>query len=128
LRVMQAMAGFAPAFGMLGTLLGLVRMLFGLGESGLDVVGSAMGFAMITTVYGLVAANLAIKPVISRMEQQSRELLAGYHLRYELLAMMFSREHAALIRGSLGERLGRAVDGNTKTVQLSQSAVHLVGA
>jgi chemotaxis protein MotA len=128
LRVMQAMAGFAPAFGMLGTLLGLVRMLFGLGESGLDMVGSAMGFAMVTTVYGLVAANLVIKPAISRMEQQSREYLAGYHIRYELLMMMFSRENAALMRESLEGFLGRPVHGDRQTGQQPRSAVRLVGA
>jgi len=126
LHILQSMAGFAPAFGMLGTLLGLVRMLFGLGDNGLDMVGSAMGFAMITTVYGLVAANLAIKPVMSKMEQQSRERLAGYHIRYQLLMMMFVRENAALIRESLQALLDRAEDGLAPSRSLSPSAVRLV--
>jgi len=128
LRILQAMAGFAPAFGMLGTLLGLVRMLFGLGDNGLDVVGSAMGFAMITTVYGLVAANLAIKPVMSKMERQSRERLAGYHIRYQLLMMMFARDNATLIRESLQALLDRAGDSSVPVRPLAPSTVRLVQA
>ncbi|HIP52463.1 MAG TPA: hypothetical protein EYH03_00430, partial [Chromatiales bacterium] len=85
LRILYSMAGFAPAFGMLGTLLGLVRLLFSLGDSGLESVGAAMGFAMITTVYGLVVANLVIKPIAIKVEHQSRERLAWWYLKYELL-------------------------------------------
>ena len=125
LRVLQAMAGFAPAFGMLGTLLGLVRMLFGLGDSGLDAVGSAMGFAMITTVYGLVAANLAIKPALSKLEQRSRERLAAYHIRYQLLMMMSARCNGALIRESLRVLLEQ---GDESPETPAPAAVRLVQA
>lgn len=128
LRVMQAMSGFAPAFGMLGTLLGLVRMLFGLGDNGLEVVGSTMGFAMITTVYGLVAANLAIRPVISRMEQRARDRLAGLHIRHELLRMMLARENAPLIRESLqGLGIGSG-EPEDQAQPAPRAGVRLVGA
>ncbi len=68
IRVLQSMIGFAPAFGMLGTLFGLMSLLFRLGESGLAEIGVSMGFAMITTVYGLVLSNLIIKPLAIKME------------------------------------------------------------
>ncbi|MEJ2619172.1 MAG: MotA/TolQ/ExbB proton channel family protein [Candidatus Thiodiazotropha sp.] len=66
--ILRAMGGYAPAFGMLGTLLGLVQMLFGLGSGNLASIGAAMGFAMLTTVYGLVLANLVFKPMASKFE------------------------------------------------------------
>lgn len=101
LRVLQSMLGFAPAFGMLGTLLGLLNLLFGLGESGLSEIGMAMGFAMITTVYGLALANLVIKPLLMKMEQQSRERLAWMLVKYEALLMLHEQQHPTLIRESL---------------------------
>jgi len=96
------MVGFAPAFGMLGTLMGLAQMLFSLGNEGLAVVGAAMGFSIITTVYGLVAANLIIKPLAIKMEQRSSELLALQAVKYELLLMLFKKEHPTLMREALG--------------------------
>lgn len=102
LRILYSMVGFAPAFGMLGTLLGLARMLFSLGDEGLAVVGAAMGFSIITTVYGLVAANLIIKPLAIKMEQRSSELLALQAVKYELLLMLFKKEHPTLMREALG--------------------------
>jgi len=101
LRILNGMAGFAPAFGMLGTLLGLVRLLFSLGESGLDVVGAAMGFAMITTVYGLVTANLIIKPMAIKMEQRFREQLAWQKVKHEMLMLLFEKAHPEVIRETL---------------------------
>ena len=98
LRVLNSMLGFAPAFGMLGTLLGLLKLLFDLGESGLNEVGIAMGFAMITTVYGLALANLIIKPLAIKMEQQSRYHLAWMMVKYEALLMLHEKQHPALIQ------------------------------
>jgi len=101
LRILNGMAGFAPAFGMLGTLLGLIRLLFSLGDGGLDVVGAAMGFAMITTVYGLVAANLIIKPMAIKMEQRFREQLAWQKVKHEMLMLLFEKGHPEVIRETL---------------------------
>ena len=128
IRVLQGMAGFAPALGMLGTLLGLTRMLFSLGETGLETVGTAMGFAMITTVYGLVAANLLIKPVITKMEQEARQRLAAGQVRAEMLLMMDAREHATAIRDALTQLLDRATEVQSATAPAVGSRIRLVGA
>ena len=101
LRILQSVAGFAPPFGMLGTLLGLVRVLFSLGDNGLDVVGSAIGFAMITTVYGLVTSSLVIKPAVIKMEQRLREQLAWQRVKYELIMLLHENAHPTVIRDTL---------------------------
>jgi chemotaxis protein MotA len=119
LRILHAMAGFAPAFGMLGTLLGLIRLLFSLGEGGLDVVGAAMGFAMITTVYGLVAANLIIKPMAIKMEQRFREQLAWQKVKHEMLMLLFEKAHAEVIR----ETLNAFITGRPMHLQPENAAV-----
>ena len=53
------MGDLAPAWGMVGTLIGLVLMLAGFGgEGGADNLGGGMAAALITTLYGAVFANL----------------------------------------------------------------------
>ena len=58
-RYVKAMGDLSPAWGMVGTLIGLVLMLAGFGEpGGADNLGSGMAAALITTFYGAVFANL----------------------------------------------------------------------
>jgi chemotaxis protein MotA len=101
IRVIRSMIGYAPAMGMLGTLLGLVQMLFGLGEKGINEVGVSMGFAMLTTVYGLIGANLLLKPLVVRMEQQSRVRLSWMYAQLEAVLMLKERSHPLHIKEAL---------------------------
>lgn len=102
-EMLRAMSGYAPAFGMLGTLLGLVQMLFGLGSGNLASIGAAMGFAMLTTVYGLVLANLVLKPLASKLEQRGRELITRRVAHLQAVMMLCDRQHAELIREMMEE-------------------------
>ncbi len=101
IRVIRALAGYAPAMGMLGTLMGLVQMLFALGDKGINEVGAVMGFAMLTTVYGLVASNLWLKPLVTKMEQRSRSRLAWMYAQLEAVMMFKERSHPLHIREAL---------------------------
>jgi chemotaxis protein MotA len=98
IRIFQTMMAYAPAFGMLGTLFGLIGMLYGLDMNNLRRLGTDMGFAMLTTVYGLLAANLLLKPIVTRLELRSRERLAWLHARQEAALMMHDQCHPQLIR------------------------------
>lgn len=61
----------APAFGMLGTLVGLVNMLANLEESG--NLGKAMATALITTFYGSLLANVIFSPLDSALKNASSD-------------------------------------------------------
>jgi chemotaxis protein MotA len=102
-EILRAMSGYAPAFGMLGTLLGLVQMLFGLGSGDLASIGAAMGFAMLTTVYGLVLANLVLKPMASKLEQRGRKLITHRVAHLQAVMMLCDRQHSELIREMMDE-------------------------
>ncbi|MEX2643432.1 MAG: MotA/TolQ/ExbB proton channel family protein, partial [Acetobacterales bacterium] len=59
--VFRAMASYAPAFGMMGTLLGLINMLRGAGAGDFGLLAANMAVALMTTLYGiLLAANMAV--------------------------------------------------------------------
>jgi len=69
IRMLQSMATYAPAFGMIGTLIGLILMLGNLDESG--DIGAGLSIALITTLYGTIFANLIFAPLSGKLEELS---------------------------------------------------------
>ena len=60
----KTMAKFPPAFGMMGTVLGLIALLQSLGNpDAKSQIGPAMAIALVTTLYGIAINNLAIIPM-----------------------------------------------------------------
>ncbi len=100
-QILYAMSVFAPAFGMLGTLFGLVQMLSGLGNSGLNEIGVTMAFAMITTVYGIVASNLLFKPLAIKMERRTNQRLMRMNSLREGILQIYDKRHPTLIKETL---------------------------
>ncbi len=70
-------ATLGPAFGMLGTLIGLVNMLKAMSlDGGAETLGANMSVALITTFYGSMLANCFFTPLNNKLEiAQERELL-----------------------------------------------------
>ncbi|MCO6411211.1 MAG: MotA/TolQ/ExbB proton channel family protein [Thiogranum sp.] len=100
-QILYAMSTFAPAFGMLGTLFGLVHMLSGLGSSGLDEIGGTMAFAMITTVYGIIASNLLFKPLAIKLERRSARRIVQMTALMEGIVQIHGKRHPMLIKETL---------------------------
>jgi chemotaxis protein MotA len=116
--LLHTMSGYAPAFGMLGTLFGLINMLYGLGDSHLGHLGMSMGFAMMTTVYGLIAATLIFKPLAVKLQRHVKQRLAWMYAQYEAVLMIYERQHPLLIKAYLDAFIDdqHAVgQGNTET-------------
>ncbi len=65
----------APAFGMVGTLVGLINMLKGMDVSGdgASSIGTSMGTALITTLYGCVLAHMIFSPIASNLRARDEE-------------------------------------------------------
>jgi len=70
-KILNAGGAFAPAFGMIGTLIGLVNMLSNLDDP--SQIGAGMATALITTFYGAVVANAFMLPLAGKLEIRSRE-------------------------------------------------------
>lgn len=68
-------SAFAPAFGMVGTLIGLINMLksMNLDEGGSESIGENMSVALITTLYGVVLANLFFNPIAKKLQIRNTE-------------------------------------------------------
>lgn len=73
-EIFTTMGNFAPAMGLVGTLIGLVQMLKRMNDPG--SIGPAMAVALITTFYGVVLANLIFLPIAGKLKtKSSQELL-----------------------------------------------------
>ncbi len=67
-RFFNTAGTYAPAFGMVGTLIGLIQMLQNLADP--SAIGPAMAVAMITTFYGALFANLVCLPFAAKLKAQ----------------------------------------------------------
>jgi chemotaxis protein MotA len=78
-NVFRGMGSSAPAFGMIGTLIGLVQMLASMSDPA--SIGPAMAIALLTTLYGALIANLVCLPIAdklalrSQQEQENRRII-----------------------------------------------------
>lgn len=69
-EIFTTMATYAPAMGMIGTLIGLVQMLQTMDDP--STIGPAMAVALLTTFYGAVIANVFCAPVAGKLKLRSQ--------------------------------------------------------
>ena len=70
-EIFTTMGTFAPALGMIGTLIGLVQMLQTMDDP--SSIGPAMAVALLTTFYGSMMANLVCIPIAGKLKTRSKE-------------------------------------------------------
>ena len=103
----------APAFGMVGTLVGLINMLKNMnlsGDGGSSSIGTDMGTALITTLYGCVLAHMIFNPIASNLRTRDEEEVLCKMIIVEGIMSIQSGENPK----SLREKLLTFVDQNQR--------------
>jgi chemotaxis protein MotA len=100
-QVFRSMATYAPAFGMLGTLIGLINMLFSMEGSGFEQIGQNLSVALVTTFYGILLANLLFKPISTKLERRTEERVKLMHMVMEGITLLHKRRSPNYIRDTL---------------------------
>ena len=107
------MGSYAPAFGMLGTVLGLIVMMNNFAGSGEKVSASydvsekfaqllsGMGLALITTFYGVFMANMIFLPIGGKLKRKSENEMMLKNIVVEGIISIHAREHPLLIKEKL---------------------------
>ena len=95
--LMDQMGRFAPAYGMIGTLMGLIMMLSDMSDP--SGIGAGMAVALITTLYGAIMANVFFSPFAEKL---------GFLSKQEMLATEIA------IRGVLAIQSGESPRASTK--------------
>ena len=112
-EIILYMAAYAPAFGMLGTVLGLIIMMnkfqmsgetssidFNVAEQFASLL-SGMGTALITTFYGVFFANMVFLPIAGKLKRRSENELMLKNIVLEGIISIHGREHPILIKEKL---------------------------
>lgn len=100
-QMFRIMAGFAPAFGMLGTLVGLINLMTVLGSGDMVVIGQQLAVALMTTFYGILLANLVCKPIAVKLERRTEQRLMLMNMVLQGISMMCARRGPAVVRETL---------------------------
>ncbi len=98
-KIMDQMGAFAPAFGMIGTLVGLVQMLQDLSDP--SSIGIGMATALLTTLYGAMGANMLFIPVAGKLEMVAKQSGLLRSLMIEGIVAIQSGEKPQLIKEKL---------------------------
>jgi len=98
-KIMKAMGGYSPAFGMLGTLIGLIKMLQSLDDP--NQIGAGMALALVTTFYGALMANLVFLPIAGKLENLSQSEIAQREMIIEGILSIQNGENPRVMEQKL---------------------------
>ncbi|TDA69413.1 MAG: motility protein A [Clostridia bacterium] len=98
-RLLRTWAELAPAFGMIGTLIGLIQMLAQLEDP--SKLGPGMAVALITTFYGAILANLILIPMANKLALRHEEEMAAKELMIEAITSIQSGINPRILEDKL---------------------------
>ena len=102
-NVLRTMAKFAPGFGMMGTLIGLIGMLVSMGGE-VDpskTIGPNMAVALITTFYGVLLANLFFNPMAEKFKSRIEQQTVLQNMVIEGVVLLYQKKHPLVVREKL---------------------------
>ncbi len=102
-KVFQSLAGSSPAFGMMGTVIGLMVM-FNNFENQIQLA-SGIGLALMTTLYGIFFAQLIWIPAAKRVQLHTAEMKFKYDLLMEGIVLILQEKSPMYIRDFLTAKL-----------------------
>ncbi len=98
-RIYKAIGDAAPAFGMIGTLVGLVQMLSAMDDP--SSIGPAMAVALLTTLYGAVISNLIALPIADKLSTKGKIVEVNQTLSIDGIIQLSQGKNPNLIREML---------------------------
>src|SRR5690606_37445444 len=105
-RMFQNMGSFSPAFGMFGTVIGLIKMLANLSDP--DQIGSGLAVALITTFYGALLANLVFLPIANKLQAKTTQELLVRALVVEGILAIQAGDNPRIVEEKLQAFLSRS--------------------
>jgi chemotaxis protein MotA len=102
--VLQSMTSHAPAFGMIGTLVGMVAMLCSLNDN-VSSIGSSLSVSFLSTLYGVVSARMIYMPAAAKLRQVVTKRRFRNQLITEGMVMLVSKKTPTYIQDRLNSFL-----------------------
>ncbi len=102
-KIFESAGGYAPTMGIIGTVMGLIRVLGSLAEPA--NLGSSIAVAFIATLYGVASANLIFLPIASKIRARGEEEVQVMEMMLEGLLAVQNAENPNLVRKKLATYL-----------------------
>ncbi|MGB0670348.1 MAG: motility protein A [Rhodospirillales bacterium] len=110
-NILKAMGAACPAFGMIGTLVGLIIMLDNMGADPTSL-GKGLAIALLTTLYGVIFARMVFLPAASKVMQREQIVRFRNYLVAEGLCLLADRESPRYIQDRMNSFLDPAIHFN----------------
>ena len=123
-ELFEHMGAVAPSFGMVGTLIGLIIMLENLNDPAR--IGPALAVALITTLYGVLLANLVFTPIAGRLRLKSEEELLVREMMAAGILAIQRGENPQIVREKLESYL--APKGRPSLIRAQERAAARQGS
>lgn len=107
-KILRNMGQTAPAFGMIGTLVGLIIMLDNMGDDP-SALGPGMAVALVTTLYGVLFARLILLPAANKVQQREEIVRFRNYLLAEGLALLAERKSPRYIQDRMNAFLDPSI-------------------
>ena len=112
--VLRNMASTAPAFGMVGTLVGMVIMLQHL-SADMSNVGTGLAIALLATLYGIITARLFYLPAADKLMQKEEIMRFRNYMMTEGLVLLAEKQSPRYMQDKLNSFLDPAIHFNLDT-------------
>ncbi len=123
-QVLQAMASHAPAFGMVGTLVGMVTMLYNLGDN-VTGIGASLAVSFLSTLYGVVTARMIYMPAAAKLTQKLDSQRFRNQLITEGMVMLVSNKSSIYIQDRLNSFLRPEIHDSLNTAAYDRTVQKL---
>lgn len=98
-RVFEALGGYAPTFGIVGAVMGLIHVMSNI--QSINVLGSGIATAFVSTLYGVGIANLVLLPIAGNLKQKTREKILLKEVMLQGILSILMQENPAVIEEKL---------------------------
>lgn len=102
----KSLSKFPPAFGLMGTVLGMIALLSNLGGAdAMKLIGPAMGTCLVATFFGIVVANVVVLPVGESLGEGSKEIYLKNKIIVEGVRLIVTKTNPIIVAEKLNSFL-----------------------
>lgn len=98
-RVFEALGGYAPTFGVVGAVMGLIHVMSNI--ENLNLLASGIATAFVATLYGVGFANLVLLPIAGNLKQKTREKILLKEVMLQGILSILMQENPAIMEEKL---------------------------
>ena len=98
-KIMLSMAEYSPAFGMIGTVIGLVLMLQNIADP--ESLGAGLAVALLTTLYGTISANMIFTPLGGKLAHLGERQIVRDEMFMSAILSIVDEENPRLMESKM---------------------------